>query len=234
MSKDTVIYTAISGNYDDLKDPNYIDENCDYICFTDNPKIKSNIWNVRPFPKNTLDSVRKCRNLKILPHRYLKEYKYSIWMDGNIEINGKLDPLISRYFRELSKELLTFKHPSRDCIYDEAEACITMKTDNAKTISKQIEKYYNEGFPKKNGLVESNVIFREHNSPKVIQVMEDWWKEVESYSRRDQLSFNYVAWKHGFKYDELDGNSRGNNDYFNAIQHKKNPLKKIKRLLNIY
>ena len=25
--------------------------------------------------------------------------------------------------------------------------------------------------------------------------MEDWWKELQKYTCRDQLSFNYVIWK---------------------------------------
>ena len=25
--------------------------------------------------------------------------------------------------------------------------------------------------------------------------MEDWWSEIEKYSHRDQLSFNYALWK---------------------------------------
>lgn len=40
-NKKIVIYTAFTGNYDNLKEPEYIDENCDYVCFTDNPNIKS-------------------------------------------------------------------------------------------------------------------------------------------------------------------------------------------------
>lgn len=34
------IYTAFTGDYDTLKEPDVIDENCDYICFTDNPNLE--------------------------------------------------------------------------------------------------------------------------------------------------------------------------------------------------
>jgi len=53
-----VIYTAIIGNYDTLKDPEYIDENCDYVCFTDNRELKSDIWQIRLI-KDTGETVRK-------------------------------------------------------------------------------------------------------------------------------------------------------------------------------
>ena len=34
-----------------------------------------------------------------------------------------------------------------------------------------------------------------HNQKDVIKAMEMWWDEIENGSRRDQLSFNYAAWK---------------------------------------
>ena len=34
----------------------------------------------------------------------------------------------------------------------------------------------------------------------VIKVMEDWWLELKYGSKRDQLSFNYTAWKNSFNF----------------------------------
>ena len=34
-----VVYTAITGNYDELITPEYINKDWDYICFTDNPRF---------------------------------------------------------------------------------------------------------------------------------------------------------------------------------------------------
>jgi hypothetical protein len=33
--------------------------------------------------------------------------------------------------------------------------------------------------------------------------MERWWEMIRDFTRRDQLSFNYVFWKHGGKYLSL-------------------------------
>jgi hypothetical protein len=43
--------------------------------------------------------------------------------------------------------------------------------------------------------------------------MEDWWTEIKYGSRRDQLSFNYVAWKNNLKFNYIEGDSR-DNKYF--------------------
>ena len=48
--------------------------------------------------------------------------------------------------------------------------------------------------------------------------MEDWWSEIKYNSKRDQLSFNYIAWKNNFKFNYIPGQTR-NNKYFDYIKH---------------
>ena len=48
--------------------------------------------------------------------------------------------------------------------------------------------------------------------------MEKWWNEVKYNSKRDQLSFNYVAWKQNLKFNYIDGDLR-NNEFFDHIGH---------------
>ncbi len=232
-----VVYTAISGDYDVLKDPEYIAENCDYTCFTDNPKLKSNIWVIRPFPEFalTLDKVKRCRYVKIMPHVLFPDYQYSIWVDGNIDIIGNVYELIDYYFIKGYWELVTFKHPIRDCIYIEAEICKRLFKDNIEIIDQQISRYRRLGFPEHIGLIESNVILRRHHSSNVIHLMEAWWNEVSCFSRRDQLSFNFVAWQNNFYYATLDGSSRdGSNNYFRVRMHKQKGFRKIWEIIRLH
>ena len=42
-----VVYTAITGYYDGLITPEYINKDWDYICFTDNPDLTSDFWQIR-------------------------------------------------------------------------------------------------------------------------------------------------------------------------------------------
>ena len=194
-----VIYTAIFGDYDELQTPEYINTNLDYICFTDNPNLKSDVWEIRLIDNLKLDNTRKARLIKILPHKYLNEYDYSIWVDGAIKITNDIFKYINKY--STGKPLLGIIHPYRNCIYDEANACINSQKDDKKTIKKQITKYKQEDYPKNNGLIESGVLFRKHNDSQLIHVMEDWFYEVLNYSKRDQLSLNYILWKNNFSID---------------------------------
>ena len=55
----------------------------------------------------------------------------------------------------------------------------------------------------------------------VIKTMEDWWLEIKHNSRRDQLSFNYIAWKNNFNFEYLKGDSRKNEYFLQTGRHKK-------------
>jgi len=191
-----VIYTCISGNYDSLIDPTYVTEGFDYICFTDNENFKSDIWDIRPLPKETeeLSQVKKQRYVKINPHKLLPEYDISIWVDGNVSIKGDLNEFIDSVIKD-DISIYVPQHPSRNCIYAESKAVISMKKDKKENVEPQIKRYEEEGFPKNYGLLQSNILLRKHNESDCIRLMESWFEELKNNSHRDQLSFNYVLWK---------------------------------------
>ena len=47
IPKKLVVYTANIGDYDELEEPQFVDPDIDYVCFTDDVGFKSNIWQVR-------------------------------------------------------------------------------------------------------------------------------------------------------------------------------------------
>jgi hypothetical protein len=212
-----VVYTGITGCYDELLTPSYVNEDWDYVCFTDNKNLKSDFWQIRIMESSNLDQIRRARNYKILPHKYLSEYKISLWIDGNFRITGDMNKFIEKYSEE--SPLMTFVHPDRDCIYDEADEVVNAKKDLKKTVYNQIDKLINEKYPKNQGLIASGILYRKHNDPEVKKLMNSWWKEVREHSRRDQLSFNYVCWKNNFKYDECYLSYWGN-EFFQRLNHR--------------
>ena len=191
-----VIYTCITSGYDALKEPSVIDDGFDYVCFTDNASLTSNIWDIRPLPKETegLSQVKKQRFVKINPHLYFKDYDISIWIDGNVDLRGGLNELLDKIIKD-DCSVYVPQHPARNCIYDEASIVIRMRKDTADNVKPQIERYKEEGFPSKYGLLQSNILIRKHNNEDCIKLMESWFDEVKNGSHRDQLSFNYASWK---------------------------------------
>ena len=67
-------------------------------------------------------------------------------------------------------------------------------------------------------MIVSGVLIRRHNESDVIETMELWWEELKYNSKRDQLSFNYSAWKTNLKFNYIDGDIR-DNKYFYLLSH---------------
>lgn len=181
------IITANFGNYENYI-PDYYHKGWKHIYFTDNPDTKIPNWEVV-----VLDNYDKInRHIKSCPHHFLPDITESWWVDSNIRLNT-LTPT--------SAEWMTMQHPHRNDVLGELQACITMKKDDREIMQKQIDGYRADGFDFK-GMVASGIVYRRHTD-KVKKVGEDWWHEVLTKSRRDQLSFNYVCWKNNFKYETM-------------------------------
>ena len=228
-----VIYTTIFGDYDTLVDPHFIDKGWDYICFTDNENLSSDVWEIRKCTPYYTDLTRSAKRYKILPHRFLKEYGYSIFVDGNMTVRGYVDQLLNGYNVSFFDHAQNKLDP-RNCIYKEADTILQLGIknngnykDSPVLIQNQISRYKKEGYPKNNGLITGMIILRKHNEKDCIEAMEEWWNEIKYNSKRDQLSFNYVAWKTDLKFSYLDGDSR-NNKWFLSLGKHTGKGKKIK------
>ena len=191
-----VVYTCITGDYDTLIEPRYVTEGFDYVCFTDNPSLTSNTWDIRPIPQEleSLSKVKQQRYIKINAHKFFSEYTMSIWVDGNITVKGDLNEFIGLTITG-DTSVYVPQHPLRNCLYDEAKAVVSMKKDVREIVNPQIERYKAEEFPKDYGLLQSNILLRMHNDNNCIRLMEAWFDELKDNSHRDQLSFNYALWK---------------------------------------
>ena len=197
------VYTCIIGGYDKLNQPEYIDENADYICFSDIKIENSGIWKIKNICNNDhLDNARLSRKYKILAYKYLNEYDYTIYIDGSIKIIGDINQYINRYSKGAS--MIGFPHYERDCIYEEAEICKKYKLDKPEIIDEQMSFYKSKGFPEHYGLNACGIMVRSNRDQTLNKVMDDWWYEVNTHSKRDQLSFNYVCWKNNYQFDLCD------------------------------
>ena len=159
-------------------------------------KKKNSIWKIESIPYQSKNKWILSRYPKLLPHRVLKEYKYSLYIDANIEI---LDSHIEDRINELieNQHLISLiPHPFRNCIYKEAQACIELGLDKRRIIEKQIAFLNSEKYPANNGLFENGLIFRCHNNSEIASLDEEWWNLYLKYSKRDQLSLCFLLWKH--------------------------------------
>lgn len=113
-------------------------------------------------------------------------------------------------------------HYCRSCVYKEANVVKKLKRDCPEIVNKYLSLIENDNFPKNYGLNETNIIYRRHNVPAIINVMNEWWRIIENHSKRDQLSLSYVLWKNDIKIDDISiENARIDYENFKMYTHNK-------------
>jgi len=193
--KQITTYTSIVGDKDSPRE--------DKIkCFTGQGKFN--------------EPVMEAKIYKILAHQFI-ESDYSIWMDGNVELLIPPEQLVEEWLED-KYDMALWKHPYRKCLYDEANLCRILFSNQKLIIDEQVKYYRNKNFPELYGLTECCIIVRKH-SKEMERLNNAWWSEVCRWSSRDQLSLPYVLSKFPeLKVKLIDGNAR-EHPYFNYTNH---------------
>lgn len=190
------IYTAVIGEYDYLITSNNVKlDDWDYICFTDNKNLKSDFWRViyiENYGNSTLDNYKLARYIKTNYIKFLSSYDYIIWKDARIMINCNLNTYLNLL---QDNDILWMDNPYSKSLEDEMKNILDVKIETEFIINEIRKRYKKENFKCDTGLIASGImLFRNNN--KMIEFFNEWWGEIFKYSYRDQLSVNYVLWKH--------------------------------------
>lgn len=190
-----VVYTAIFGGYDELRPPRERQPGVQYLCFTDNPRLKPNGWTVRYCPASG-DPLMQAKRLKILAHESV-DCDMSLWIDGRIELHS-----LNGAIEQCRADLALTRHPHRDCIYAEAEHCKRVRRGDPRRIDAAIARYKSEGHPPAFGLWRGGVILRKH-TPAMARFNGEWWREVSTGTSRDQIALPVVLRRLRMPFDTL-------------------------------
>ena len=215
-----VIYTAITGDYDSLKEPpRTATHGVELVAFVDrNKPNRDTQWQRRIPHQGFTDQSRNAKIHKILSHIYFPDKTYSLWIDGSVTIkfSFSIERLISEYLAD--SDLALFKHYRRTCLYQEAGVALHRRLDDPTIIRRQIESYTRDGYPANAGLSECCVLLRRHTDA-IKDFNEAWWEEIRRGSVRDQISFDYVARRCGLKYRYFPGSVEHPNALFGRGYH---------------
>lgn len=189
------IYTACIGNYDEILQPIVVDDRFDYYLFTDDVRAShKGVWQVRKVEYRNADMTRIARYVKTHPEELLYDYSATLWIDSNIQIqSGWIYDRCIELFQK-GVQFASIQHPVRDCAYDEAFKILEIGLDRERVVIRWCHKLRKEHYPTHCGLYETNVLFRINDvQTKTLDAF--WWKQIDDFSRRDQLSIGYVLWK---------------------------------------
>lgn len=233
--KQIAVYTCLVGGYDVLKQPLIVNENYDYICFSNDIKEDFvGVWKIMRIPFTCKDKRRLSRYAKLMPHRVLLDYEYSLYMDANLQIIG--DEIYDRVNRCIytGGMIWQVEHlaPPMDCLYQDIKEAYAQGRVAFVDAWKQLKHLKKEGFPRHYGMFENNIILRKHNEPLVKTISEEWWDEYMKFSHRDQFSLMYIYWKNSFMPDLLlgEGLDTWNCGFIKRHGHQSAPLSLIKRI----
>jgi hypothetical protein len=183
-----IIYTAIFGNYDKPA-PTFLHSGVtDWIMFTDDINIEAPGWTVFSVPKSSENNTLNSRYWKHHPPQ-----GKSLWVDGQIEIidNKMIDLAIKTLDNH---DLGLWRHPSRQCLYKEAEACF--RVGHGHSVLGQ-SNYYSRKYslPPEGGLWVTGVMAR-NMTEDIKSFQKTWWNHIVAHSVRDQISLPIVIHEH--------------------------------------
>ncbi len=212
-----VVYTAIAGdNGDALRHPLCDQPDVRLVCFTDRPVPDPGPWEVRPLDFVGPTPRRTARWHKLNAHRLFPAAEAAVWVDGSMQLRVPADRLVTDGLAG-HNVLAAFRHPDRDCVYAEHVACRRLRKDDPAVMQRQIDHYQFCGYPPRNGLAETGCVVR---VPAACAAFEaEWWAVLDRFSHRDQLSFDFAAWRLGLTYGRLAGSAR-RSPYFAFHPHR--------------
>ncbi|KAI4320740.1 hypothetical protein MLD38_034185 [Melastoma candidum] len=214
---DVIVASAIFGNYDIIQQPRNISDaarrNIPFFMFIDeetevfmkNSSVldesrKVGLWKivvVRNIPYT--DARRNGKVPKLLLHRIFPNVRYSIWIDGKLQLVVDPYQILERFLWRGNFSFAISRHYRRFDVFEEAEANKAAGKYENSSIDFQIDFYRKEGLtpyteaklPITSDVPEGCVIIKEH-IPITNLFTCMWFNEVDRFTSRDQLSFAMV------------------------------------------
>jgi hypothetical protein len=192
------VYTALTGRYETLTEqPVARQSQIPFICFTDDPDLVSETWEIRPLERLfKADSIRSQRECKLRPHRYLSDFDASLYIDNSVLLKVTPEAIFDAV--DLSSGLSLPLHSYRPTIRDEFDRVESQQLDDPARIAEQREHYAAENPDILTAKpFWSAIMVRDHHNQVMIAAMEHWLSHILRYARRDQLSNRFAFDKVG-------------------------------------
>ena len=200
-NRKVIVYSCLIGDYDNVTSFNK-QKGYDYILFTDQ-KINNTNWTIFPIPDSVLNlkvsKIKKQRYMKIMPHKFFKNYDLSLYIDANYEIKGDLDDYLINTLNPLDHIYIPHLQFGKG-IRQALDKAIEKKLDDVSLLNNIKKRYDSKHFLDKTGIVNAGLMIRYHNTEDCIRLMEKWWREVRDYSHVDGFAFDYAGYETGVRY----------------------------------
>lgn len=232
FSEDRIaVYTAIFGPYDRLIEPVTAPDNVDFFIFTDQEVAEDSVWqkmdiDLNQFSEYELDTISesgklKNRFVKMHPRLFFDEYKYAMYVDGNIKVMTDVTEFLERV-NEYG--IVAHNHYRSGCAYVETQRCLDQNLITEEVYEEHVRYLNEEGLPEKYGLDECGVLLFEVHNEIAKTILEEWWQSFLQGAKRDQIHLPVVLHRHGIRPADISGlgNDMYSNYAFQKVNHAMN------------
>lgn len=209
------VYTAIFGGYETLHEQPMatIDGALPFICFTDDPSVTSETWDVRVVqPRFPKDLIRSARHLKIEGHPDVREFDETLWIDNTVHLQIDPSEILDTWLD--GHDLALPKHSYRRSVIAEFDQIAEVGYDDPDRVYEQLLHYLAVAEDVLDEPPLWTALLARRHTTDVSAAMRLWMDHVLRYSRRDQLSINLVLRQSGVVANRIDLNN------FNSELHK--------------
>lgn len=194
-----LVCTAVFGGYDQALPQVEQDTEALWLCYTDDPHLvvpppwrRVVLYGSHPAMAHAHPRLRTIVMKAAAPGG-----TWSVWLDANVEV---FNPAFLREAIAASPSGFgTYAHPTRWCIYEEAEASLQLAPEKwgDEPLLEQVASYREAGHPEQGGLYAVGVLVRDGRLPVIHQIGRRWLEECIRWSGQTQLSLPPVLAEFG-------------------------------------
>ena len=201
------VYTCITNSYAPLVVPAVVSDGVGYLCFSDGTMDDVWPWKFRPLKPFFANPIRNARLPKILSHRYLADYDFTIWLDASLQLIVEPRQIIEAMGQ---RDFAAFVNPRRSSMCDEFRAIRESKWSRKDRVPEDIlneqAKRYGE-YPSR--IYYGGLIARK-NCLQIQFFEEDWFGEYCVWQHRDLPAMNYTLENRRISSNKLPGDIKNN------------------------
>ena len=220
------VVTFLFGDYDDLRDPLYVDEDAEYICITDRTDLQSNVWKFENITEYDISNYTDWQKSMIARYTALNHINTDqcVIIDCSIEIKKSLKKFV---FNNTNADIGLIIHPFRESMLDEMDEWINTRNIDPLQKENLIDYCNKHNFDiNSKGFIMSTIMFIRKTELTINMmnfILNELMNNYNFSMRVDQLYFSIIfsqyfinIQRYYFSYQIL------NSSYFNYYYHKQN------------
>jgi hypothetical protein len=193
-----LIYTCLTADHDQLRDPTEKPRGWDMVCFTDHPERLRHLhlWRIEPLPAMNLSQRMQNRYVKLRLFDFfpVTRYAWALWIDASFQLCGDLNNAWRSRDAVGRADLYAFSHPYKiQDFHQEGNLIIQSEKAPTEAVKEQCRYYRQQGVMRRSyHQIAAGLMLYKIRETYLREALRCWYGQLERFTPRDQLAFQYV------------------------------------------